>query len=212
MGLDRDMIEFPDPSLANDEGLLAVGGDLKPETLLAAYSRGIFPWYAENQPILWWSPNPRMVLFPAEFYCSRRLRRRMRQNIYTVSWDTAFDQVINTCADIPRRGEQGSWIFAEMIAAYSQMHALDYAHSVEVWRGEELVGGLYGVLVNKVFFAESMFSRSIDASKMALAMLSERALREGWYVIDCQFHTDHLQRLGAREISRDDFMNILNKG
>ncbi len=136
----------------------------------------------------------------------------MRQNIYTVSWDIAFDQVINTCADIPRRGEQGSWIFAEMIAAYSQMHALDHAHSVEVWRGEELVGGLYGVLVNKVFFAESMFSRSIDASKMALAMLSERALREGWYVIDCQFHTDHLQRLGAREISRDDFMNILNKG
>ncbi|MBN4076765.1 leucyl/phenylalanyl-tRNA--protein transferase [Mariprofundus ferrooxydans] len=206
------MIEFPDPALANDEGLLAVGGDLKPATLLAAYGQGIFPWYAENQPVLWWSPDPRMVLFAAEFHCSKRLARRMRQNIYTLSWDKAFDQVIGSCAEIPRKGEHGTWILAQMIDAYVRMHELGHAHSVEVWCDDVLVGGLYGVLVNQVFFAESMFSRSIDASKMALAVLCERALQAGWLLIDCQFHTEHLQSLGAREISRYEFMKILKRG
>ena len=205
------MIEFPDVSQANAEGLLAAGGNLDPPTLLAAYGRGIFPWYADNQPILWWSPDPRMVLFPAEFHCSKRLARRMRQDIYTVSFDTAFDQVITMCADIKRQGEHGSWIFPEMVAAYRQLHELGHAHAVEVWEDDVLVGGLYGVLCDKVFFAESMFSRSIDASKIALAALCERALQQGWKLIDCQFHTEHLQSLGAREISRNDFMIIINK-
>jgi len=208
-------LEFPDPSLANDEGLLAAGGDLSPQTLLAAYARGIFPWYAENQPVLWWSPDPRMVLFPAEFYCSKRLARRMRQNIYAVSFDTAFEAVIGTCANIPRQGETGTWILPEMKDAYCRLHQLGHAHSVEVWRNgegeDELVGGLYGVLLHRVFFAESMFSRQCDTSKIAIAALCERALQRGWTLIDCQFHTDHLHSLGAREISRDDFLQLIGK-
>jgi len=203
------MVEFPDPSLADDDGLLAAGGDLQPQTLLAAYAKGIFPWYAEDQPVLWWSPDPRMVLFPAEFHCSKRLARRMRQDIYTVSFDEAFDTVISVCADIPRKGEDGTWILPEMITAYRRMYDLGHAHSVEVWDGDELIGGLYGVLCNQTFFAESMFSRRIDASKIAVATLCEIALREGWKLIDCQFHTDHLKSLGAREISRQEFMSLI---
>jgi len=207
------MIEFPDPSRANAEGLLAVGGNLESGTLLAAYVKGIFPWYAEAQPVMWWSPDPRMVLFPAEFHCSKRLARRMRQNIYTVSFDEAFDDVIETCAEIPRRGEGGTWILPEMMAAYCRLHQLGHAHSVEVWDNREgvseMVGGLYGVLLKRVFFAESMFSRKIDASKCALAALCERALQERWLVIDCQFYTDHLHSLGAREISRRDFLKLV---
>jgi len=205
------MIEFPDVSQANDEGLLAVGGDLQPQTLLAAYAKGIFPWYSENQAILWWSPDPRMVLFPAEFHCSKRLARRMRQDVYSVSFDVAFECVVHGCADVPRQGQDGTWIFAEMKEAYVRMFELGYAHSVEVWKDEALVGGLYGVLLNNVFFAESMFSRSIDASKVALAVLCERALQQGWILIDCQFHTEHLQSLGAREISRQDFITLIQK-
>lgn len=212
-GMDKqagdNRIEFPDPRQVNTDGLLAIGGNLEPETLLAAYGRGIFPWYGEGQPLLWWSPDPRMVLFPAEFHCSKRLARRMRQNIYTVSFDRAFDAVIDSCATIPRRGESGTWILPEMIAAYRRLHLLGHAHSVQVWAGDELVGGLYGVLQKQVFFAESMFSRRIDASKIALAALCEQALREGWQLIDCQFYTDHLSSLGAREISRDMFLKLL---
>ena len=203
------LIEFPDPCMANEEGLLAAGGDLQPDTLLAAYANGIFPWYAEDQPILWWSPDPRMVLFPAEFHCSKRLARRMRQDIYSVSYNQAFDAVMNTCAEIPRKGEDGTWILPEMIAAYGRLHQLGHAHSFEVWQGSELVGGLYGVWVNQVFFAESMFSRKIDASKIAIAALCEHALQYGWRLIDCQFHTSHLQSLGGREISRNDFLHII---
>jgi leucyl/phenylalanyl-tRNA--protein transferase len=209
------MIEFPDPSLANAEGLLAVGGNLEPDTLLAAYASGIFPWYAEDQPVMWWSPDPRMVLLPSEFHCSKRLARRMRQDIYSVSFDEAFEKVISACADIPRKGESGTWIFPEMKDAYCCMHQLGYAHSVEVWNNNEdeneLVGGLYGVLLNGVFFAESMFSRCRDASKVALAALCGRALQEGWTLIDCQFHTDHLQSLGAREIARDVFLQLVQR-
>jgi len=204
------VIVFPDPSLANAEGLLAVGGNLEPDTLLAAYSKGIFPWYGEGQPVLWWSPDPRMVLFPGEFHCSKRLARRMRQGRYAVSFDKAFDDVMATCADIPRRGEHGTWILPEMKIAYGRMHRLGYAHSIEVWEADALVGGLYGILLNRVFFAESMFSRRIDASKMALAALCERALRQGWTLIDCQFHTDHLASLGAREIGRESFLQLID--
>lgn len=203
------MIEFPDPSLAEEDGLLAMGGNLEPETLLAAYSKGIFPWYAENQPILWWSPNPRMVLFPAEFHCSKRLARRKRQSICTISFDKAFSQTINACAEIPRKGESGTWILPEMIEAYQRMFDEGHAHSVEVWQADQLVGGLYGVLHRGVFFAESMFSCKVDASKMALAALCERALNEEWKLIDCQFYTDHLASLGAREITREQFLEVI---
>lgn len=202
-------IEFPDPSQANDEGLLAVGGNLEPETLLAAYGNGIFPWFSEDSPILWWSPDPRMVLFPDEFYINRRLQRRLRQPQCRFSWDEAFDRVIRTCAGIPRKGERGTWILPEMLTAYSRLHELGYAHSVEAWRGDELIGGLYGVLLNGTFFAESMFSSQRDGSKMALAKLIERAKAEGWKLIDCQFHTEHLASLGAREISRSDFLSAI---
>ncbi len=203
------MIEFPDTSLANEEGLLAVGGDLNTETLLAAYANGIFPWYAEDQPILWWSPDPRMVLFPGEFHCSRRLARRMRQAIYSVSIDACFDNVIKACAEIPRKGEAGTWILPEMVDAYTQMFTEGHAHSIEVWQGDELIGGLYGVLHQGVFFAESMFSHKTDGSKVALAALCEWALTDGWKLIDCQFHTAHLESLGAREISRDQLLAVI---
>lgn len=206
---DPPMIEFPDPEQANPDGLLAIGGDLEPETLLAAYRKGIFPWYAEEQPILWWAPDPRMVLFPAEFRCSRRLARRLRQPCYHFSWDESFDEVIRICATISRPDQDGTWILAEMLEAYRKLHRLGHAHSVEVWHGDELIGGLYGVLQDGAFFAESMFSRERDGSKMALAKLVERALAEGWRLIDCQFHTSHLESLGAREISRQQFMALL---
>lgn len=199
-------IQFPDPSQANEDGLLAVGGSLDSETLLAAYSQGIFPWFSEGDPLLWWSPDPRMVLFPDDFYCSRRLARRLKQQKYRFSWDEAFEEVIQTCAGISREGESGTWIIPEMLTAYRRLHELDYAHSVEVWEGDQLIGGLYGVLLNRVFFAESMFSRKTDGSKMALARLVERARREQWKLIDCQFHTGHLERLGAREIGRAEFL------
>jgi len=204
------MIEFPDPLHDADEnGLLAVGGNLEPSTLLAAYEKGIFPWYSEGDPILWWSPDPRMVLFPAQFHCSKRLARRMRQNLYTISCDEAFADVVRLCAETPRQGESGTWILPEMITAYCNMFELGYAHSIEVWDGEALVGGLYGVLHNRIFFAESMFSSITDASKIALAALCEQALRKGWKLIDCQFHTAHLQSLGAREISREAFLRAV---
>ncbi len=203
------MIEFPDPNEANEDGLLAIGGNLEPGTLLAAYSKGIFPWFSEDGPILWWSPDPRMVLYPDAFYCNRRLARRLRQPQYRFSWDEAFDAVIRTCAGIPRKGERGTWILPEMMDAYLKLHELGHAHSVEVWEGDVLIGGLYGVLLNHIFFAESMFSRQRDASKMALAKLSERAETEGWRLIDCQFHTGHLESLGAREISRNEFLSAI---
>jgi leucyl/phenylalanyl-tRNA--protein transferase len=204
-----EMIEFPDHGLANEQGLLAVGGDLEPETLLAAYSRGIFPWYSEGQPILWWSPDPRMVLFPNEFHCSRRLTRRLAQSRYRFSHNEAFSPVIQACAQIPRKGEAGSWILPEMVSAYEKMHALGYAHSVEVWQGDDLIGGLYCVLHRDVFFAESMFSRKTDASKMALTELVKLAKEQDFRLIDCQFHTEHLASLGAREIPREQFLRLI---
>jgi len=204
------MITFPHPSQANEDGLLAIGGDLESRTLLAAYGQGIFPWYSEGQPILWWAPDPRMVLFPDEFHCSRRLLRRLKQPRYRCSHNEAFDAVIALCAHIPREGERGTWILPEMITAYRRLHAEGAAHSVEVWNEGVLIGGLYGVLHKQVFFAESMFSCQRDGSKMALAHLVARARNEHWKVIDSQFHTDHLASLGAREISRSLFVDMIN--
>ncbi len=207
----REIDALPDPRGASAEGLVAIGGGLAPEMLLAAYRRGIFPWHGEGQPVLWWSPDPRMVLFPDEFHCSRRLARRLRQPCYVFSRDRAFGRVIRRCASIPRKGEQGTWILPEMIEAYERLHVLGHAHSYEVWRDGALIGGLYGVELGRVFFAESMFSEARDGSKMALARLVEDARRRGIALIDCQFHTDHLASLGAREISREAFLRLLER-
>ncbi len=198
-------IVFPDPKQADANGLLAVGGDLAVETLLAAYRKGIFPWYEEGGPILWWSPDPRMVLFPSGFHCSRRLARRMRQGRLMLSMDAAFDEVVAGCA----ARSEGTWILPEMKLAYRRLFDRGIAHSVEVWEENGLVGGLYGLRLGRVFFAESMFSRRTDASKIALAHLAALALDSGWRMIDCQFHTPHLASLGAVEIPRARFLDLL---
>ncbi len=204
--------EFPPlaTALSEPNGLLAVGGDLAPERLLAAYRRGIFPWYSPGEPILWWSPDPRMVLFPAEFKVSRSLGRTLRRGGYEVRLDTAFAQVIAACAQTPRRGQHGTWIVPEMQAAYRRLHELGLAHSVETWVDGELVGGLYGIALGRMFYGESMFSWRSDASKIAVAHLARYLERLGFGMVDCQMHTAHLASLGAREIPRDDFIARLD--
>lgn len=191
-------------ALRDPDGLLAVGGDLRVPRLIDAYRHGIFPWYAEGQPILWWSPDPRMVLFANEFVASRSLRRRVNARHYEVRVDTAFGEVIRACAG-PREGQSGTWITAAMIDAYGELHAAGYAHSVEAWREDSLVGGLYGVALGRVFFGESMFTRAPDASKVALAHLVTLAKAQGVPMIDCQQQTAHLASLGARSIARTEF-------
>ncbi len=204
--------EFPPlaTALSEPNGLLAVGGDLAPERLLAAYRRGIFPWYSPGEPILWWSPDPRMVLFPAEFKVSRSLGRTLRRGGYEVRLDTAFARVIAACAQTPRRGQHGTWIVPEMQAAYRRLHELGLAHSVETWVDGELVGGLYGIALGRMFYGESMFSWRSDASKIAVAHLAAYLERLGFGMVDCQMHTTHLASLGAREIPRDDFIARLD--
>lgn len=199
---------FPDPAGADDNGLLAVGGNLAPDTLLSAYRAGIFPWYEQDGPILWWSPDPRMVLFPDNFHCSRRLARRMRQGGMRTTWNRAFAAVMQGCAE----RSEGTWIHVEMMAAYQRLFDMGCAASIEVWQGDALVGGLYGVHLGRIFFAESMFSRVTDASKLALAQLAARGRAEEWLMIDCQFHTEHLASLGAVEISRTDFLRYIARG
>ena len=204
--------EFPPlaTALSEPNGLLAVGGDLAPERLLAAYRRGIFPWYSPGEPILWWSPDPRMVLFPAEFKVSRSLGRTLRRGGYEVRLDTAFARVIAACAQTPRRGQHGTWIVPEMQAAYRRLHELGLAHSVETWVDGELVGGLYGIALGRMFYGESMFSWRSDTSKIAVAHLAAYLERLGFGMVDCQMHTTHLASLGAREIPRDDFIARLD--
>ncbi len=204
--------EFPPlaTALSEPNGLLAVGGDLAPERLLAAYRRGIFPWYSPGEPILWWSPDPRMVLFPDEFKVSRSLGRTLRRGGYEVRLDTAFARVIAACAQTPRRGQHGTWIVPEMQAAYRRLHELGLAHSVETWVDGELVGGLYGIALGRMFYGESMFSWRSDASKIAVAHLARYLERLGFGMVDCQMHTAHLASLGAREIPRDDFIARLD--
>lgn len=203
----QDEDPFPPVELALEQpnGLLAAGGDLSPGRLLEAYRHGIFPWFNADDPILWWSPNPRMVLFPDEFKISPSLRKTLRKGAYDVRTDSSFEQVMRACA-APREGANGTWIQEEMIAAYCGLHRLGYAHSVETWMDGELVGGLYGMSIGKMFYGESMFSRRTDASKIALAHLAKQL--ENWNVgmIDCQMNTPHLASLGAREIRRDEFI------
>jgi leucyl/phenylalanyl-tRNA--protein transferase len=185
-------------------GLLAWGGDLHPRRLLAAYRAGIFPWYSEGQPLLWWSPAPRCVILPGEVHLSRRTRRRYNSGRYRLSADSAFEQVIAACAE-PRAYERGTWITAEMQTAFTRLHRMGHAHSVEVWEGEELRGGIYGLAVGAVFFGESMFSRSVDASKIALVALCRLLEDECFGLLDCQVGNPHLFRMGAVELSRGDF-------
>jgi leucyl/phenylalanyl-tRNA--protein transferase len=197
---------FPPVSraLRSPNGLLCAGGDLSPGRLLDAYSHGIFPWYSEGDPILWWSPDPRMVLFPGELKVSRSLGKSVARGIYETRFDTAFRAVMEQCA-APRAGQAGTWIVPEIVDAYTRLHELGFAHSVESWLDGELVGGLYGIALGKVFFGESMFSRTTDASKVALVKLVERLRTSGFALIDCQQATGHLASLGAREIPRAEF-------
>lgn len=205
-----DAEPFPDVQLALREpnGLLAVGGNLSIARLLTAYRHGIFPWYSAGQPLLWWSPDPRTVLFPTQFKLSRSLRKTLRKGLHDVSFDRAFDTVVAACA-APRDAEAGTWITPAMASAYHDLHVAGYAHSVEVWQNNELVGGLYGVSLGRVFFGESMFSRCRDGSKIALAHLVGQLRRWDFKLIDCQMPTAHLQRLGATLISRRSFCDLL---
>lgn len=197
-------------ALDNPNGLLAVGGDLGPHRLLDAYRHGIFPWFGPDEPILWWSPNPRMVLFPQEFRISHSLRKTLHKPGYEVRSDTAFEQVMRACA-APRPGQDGTWIVEEIIQAYCTLHRLGYAHSVETWMDGELVGGLYGISIGRMFYGESMFSRRTDASKIAIAHLTRQLQRWEYGMIDCQMNTPHLASLGAREIPRSEFVMRLQE-
>ncbi len=191
-------------ALRRPNGLLAAGADLSPARLLDAYSRGIFPWYGPGEPILWWSPDPRMVLEPGAIRVTRSLQKVMRNRPHTVRFDTAFRAVMEACA-APRDGQAGTWIVPEMIEAYCRLHELGWAHSVETWMDGELAGGLYGVAMGRMFFGESMFSRARDASKVALVHLARALQADGFGMIDCQMSTAHLASLGAREIPRREF-------
>ncbi len=204
-------LDFDDPfppvefALREPNGLLAAGADLSPERLVEAYARGIFPWFGEDDPLLWWSPDPRMVLHVSELRVSRSLRRTIRSGRFRVTLDRAFEAVMAGCA-APRAGQDGTWITAEMTEAYSRLADLGYAHSVETWLGDELVGGLYGVGVGRMFFGESMFARTTDASKVAFAALVRQLERWSMPMLDCQMSTPHLASLGAREIRRAEFL------
>jgi leucyl/phenylalanyl-tRNA---protein transferase len=207
---DREWFPPLEQALEEPEGLLAAGGDLSPARLLAAYRRGIFPWYSAGQPVLWWSPNPREILLPAEFKVSRSLAKTLRNRGFDVVFDRDFGAVVTACAT-RREHSTGTWITPEMHAAYCDLHARGKAHSVEVRLGGELVGGLYGVLMGRVFFGESMFSRERDASKVALAWLARRALVAGLQLIDCQLPTPHLRSLGSKPISRGEFSALVTE-
>lgn len=204
-----DEIVFPSPELAGKDGLLAVGGDLSEERIVTAYSMGIFPWYTEDSPILWWSPDPRLILTPDELKVSRSLRKVINKGLFKVTMDTAFEKVIRSCSEMDRKGQDGTWITKDMIEAYIGLHKAGYAHSVESWHEGKLVGGLYGIILGKAFFGESMFSRMSNASKAAFVWLVEKLKEQGLKLIDCQVTTGHLISLGAREVSRKEFLEML---
>ncbi len=208
----HDQTRFPDTRLALREpnGLLAIGGDLSPMRLEHAYRHGIFPWFSADDPILWWSPDPRTVLFPERIHISRSLHKRLRKQALSVTLDRDFEGVIRACAQ-PRDADGGTWLMPEMIAAYQRLHARGLAHSVEVWSNRELVGGLYGIAIGRAFFGESMFSRTTDASKIALVHLCQQLADWGFGLIDCQMRTQHLISLGAIELPRAQFIALLDR-
>jgi len=204
-----DKLVFPSPALAEEDGLLAIGGDLSPERLLLAYSNGIFPWFSAGDPILWWAPSPRLVIFPGEFTTPKRLSRLMRQEKFSVTLDQAFHRVITACATVAARQAKGTWITRDMIAAYSLLHDMGYGHSVECWQDDELAGGLYGISLGGVFFGESMFSTQPNSSKIALVCLAEKLRQWDFDLIDCQMKSAHLMHFGAREIPGAEFQKLL---
>jgi leucyl/phenylalanyl-tRNA--protein transferase len=203
-----ERLQFPPVHLAED-GLLALGGDLRPERLLLGYTQGIFPWYAENLPILWHSPDPRMVMMTRDLVVQRSLRKGIRKRPYELRMDTAFVRVLEGCASAPRPGQSGTWLIPEMVGAYTQLHDLGFAHSIEAWDGDSLVGGLYGVSLGAAFFGESMFARAPDASKIAFVAAVRQLDAWGIGLIDCQVHTDHLERFGAYEVPRLEYLERL---
>jgi leucyl/phenylalanyl-tRNA--protein transferase len=207
---DRDPFPPVETALSEPNGLLAAGGDLTAQRLLDAYRHGIFPWSADDEPMLWWSPDPRMVLFLDELRVSRSLRRRIRSGAFRVTLDTAFERVVAGCAGLRRDGE-GTWITTEITRAYTDLHRLGHAHSVEAWAGDALAGGLYGVSIGRMFYGESMFARVADASKVALTALVRQLARWDFELIDCQMSTAHLASLGAREIPRSDFLRHVRR-
>lgn len=203
----RHDLSFPSVETATPEGLLAYGGDLNPKRLLLAYRSGIFPWYNSSDPILWWSPDPRLVLYTDEFIFRKSLKKRMKH--FEIRYNTAFTEVMQECGSIEREGQKGSWIIPEIIEAYSVLHDMGYAHSIEAWQDDKLVGGLYGIMIGKMFYGESMFAKVNDASKVAFATLVEKLKAEGVKMIDCQISSPHLISLGAREITRHEFIKHL---
>ena len=207
--LPDDDIVFPSAELAEPDGLLAVGGDLSPLRLLNAYANGIFPWYNEEEPILWWSLDPRLVIRPGEMKVSKSLRHTLRSGVFEVRVDTAFRSVMQHCAATPREGQDGTWITEDILEAYGRLHELGFAHSFETWREGELVGGLYGIAIGKAFFGESMFHTVSDASKVAFWHLHQFLLQHDFKIIDCQQETPHLKSLGAYTIPRKDFIKEL---
>ncbi|GLB48439.1 leucyl/phenylalanyl-tRNA--protein transferase [Neptunitalea lumnitzerae] len=202
-------LQFPHPEEASVEGIVAVGGDLSVKRLLLAYEQGIFPWFDEEQPILWWSPDPRMVLFPQDLKISKSMRKLLRDEAFKVTYNKNFNEVITHCATAYREGQYGTWITEDMIAAYNKLHAIGKAVSVEVWKDEELVGGLYGIDLGNVFCGESMFAKQSNASKYGFIKLVQKLASENYKMIDCQVYTDHLASLGAVEIPRTQFLSLL---
>ncbi|MEL6969433.1 MAG: leucyl/phenylalanyl-tRNA--protein transferase [Bacteroidota bacterium] len=209
--LRENELNFPHPQQASSDGLLAVGGDLSVKRLLLAYSWGIFPWYTHGDPILWWHPDPRFVLFPDQLRVSKSMRPYFNQKRYQATYNQAFAEVIRACSAVDRRGQESTWITEEMIDAYIALHAAGFAHSVEVWQGEELVGGLYGIAIGRVFFGESMFARASNASKFGFITLVQDLKKWGFELVDCQQETRHLASLGAKAIPRREFLDVLTK-
>lgn len=209
---ESDAFTFPPFTRSTPEGIVAVGGNTSPGMLLSAYSQGIFPWYSPGQPILWWSPDPRFLLLPGELHIPERMIREMKKQRFTITMDRDFSGVIRSCAEIERKHEDGTWITDEMISGYTRLHQLGYAHSVEVWDGSFLAGGLYGVSLGGCFFGESMFTRVSNASKIALFSLVEALKNENFIMVDCQVYTKNLDRFGAKDVEREHFYRLLLRG
>ena len=201
---------FPSHEYATEEGILAIGGDLRPERLMLAYHNGIFPWYSDETPILWWTPDPRFVLLPEKLKVSKSMKQVLRRNQFSITFDTAFEEVITACQQMPRNDQDGTWITPELKDAYIDLYKLGFAHSVEVWQDGALVGGLYGVSIGKVYFGESMFAKVSNASKAGFITLVQRLVEKGIKLIDCQVHTKHLESLGAENISRKKYLEYLD--
>lgn len=210
--LNDDVLKFPSAILANEDGLLAIGGKLQEDWLLTAYSQGLFPWFNDGDPILWWSPDPRCVLLPAEVKVSKSMKPFLNNPDYAFRFDIDFDQVVDICSEIPRRDQPGTWITDEMKEAYSRLHAIGMAHSAEIWKGDQLVGGLYGVSIGGIFFGESMFSRIPNMSKLALIRLCKWLEDKDFLMIDCQVFSPHLAAMGAIEVDRIHFLEALDQG